>query len=307
MGVVRKGIPSRCPTGRGDKRDYDPAQMAAVEVGVFVIPDAAGRDGVLEQVALAESVGLDLVGIQDHPYQRRFLETMTLLAFCAARTERIRLFPDVANLPLREPAVLAKAAATIDLLSGGRFELGLGAGAFWEAIGAMGGPMRSPGESVEALEEAIAVVRAMWSGERTVEFSGRHYSLSGLHPGPAPAHDIGIWLGAYGPRMMGLTGRAADGWIPTLPRLALDEVPPRHALIDEAARSAGRDPSAVKRIANVDPGDGFLEGGVDEVVSQLESLHRDLRFEAFVFTLGDDPSADIARLGEEIAPALRAA
>ena len=281
--------------------------MAAVEVGVFVIPDAAGRDAVIEQVTLADRLGLDLVGIQDHPYQRRFLETMTLLAFLAARTSRVRLFPDVANLPLREPAVLAKAAATIDLLSGGRFELGLGAGAFWEAIGAMGGPVRSPGESVEALEEAIAVVRAMWSGERTVEFSGEHYSLSGLHPGPAPAHDIGIWLGAYGPRMVRLTGRAADGWIPSLPRLPLDEVLPRQDAIDEAAQRAGRDPGTVKRVANVSPGDGFLDGSADEVVSQLLSLHREARFDAFVFTLGDDPTGAIARLGEEIAPALRAA
>src|SRR4051794_17948693 len=225
--------------------------MAAVELGVFVIPDASGRDAVVEQVTLADREGLDLVGIQDHPYQRRFLETISLLAFCAARTSRVRLFPDVANLPLRAPAVLAKAAATIDLLSGGRFELGLGAGAFWEAIGAMGGPVRSPGESVEALEEAIGVIRAMWSGERSVSFSGRHYSLSGVHPGPAPAHPIGIWLGAYGPRMMRVVGRLADGWIPSLPRLPLDEVPGKQRQIDEAARAADRDPSQIRRVANL--------------------------------------------------------
>src|SRR3954465_3433688 len=142
--------------------------MGAVELGVFVTPDAAGRDDVLAQVELADRAGLELVGIQDHPYQRRFLETFSLLAFLAARTERVRLFPDVANLPLRNPAVLAKAAATIDLLSGGRFELGLGAGAFWEAIGAMGGPTLSGPESVDALEEAIDVMRLMWSGQRSV-------------------------------------------------------------------------------------------------------------------------------------------
>src|SRR3954447_16800112 len=146
--------------------------MAAVEIGVFVIPDAAGRDAVIEQVTLADRLGLDPVRIQDHPYQRRFLETTSLLAFLAARTERIRLFPDVANLPLRPPAVLAKAAASIDLLSGGRFELGLGAGAFWEAIEAMGGVARSPGEAVDALEEAIEVIRLMWSGERSVSYDG---------------------------------------------------------------------------------------------------------------------------------------
>ena len=78
-----------------------------------------------------------------------------LLAAVAARTRRVVLFPDVANLPLRPPAMMAKAAGSLDLLSGGRFELGLGAGGFWDAIKAMGGPARTPAESVSALEEAI--------------------------------------------------------------------------------------------------------------------------------------------------------
>ena len=145
--------------------------MPRVEFGVFPIPVADERDKVLEQVLAAERHGLDLVGIQDHPYQRRFLDTWSLIPFLAARTETIRFFPDVANLPLRPPAVMAKAAASIDLLSGGRFELGLGAGAFWDAIGAMGGRGSRGQESVDALEEAIEVIRAMWSGERTREAS----------------------------------------------------------------------------------------------------------------------------------------
>jgi alkanesulfonate monooxygenase SsuD/methylene tetrahydromethanopterin reductase-like flavin-dependent oxidoreductase (luciferase family) len=295
-----------CPSRLGDKRHYDPG-MAAVELGVFVIPDASGRDAVVEQVTLADRLGLDLVGIQDHPYQRRFLETMSLLAFLAARTTRVRLFPDVANLPLRQPAVLAKQAATIDLLSGGRFELGLGAGAFWDAIGAMGGPVRSPGESVEALEEAIGVVRAMWSGERSIRLDGRFYTLDGVKPGPVPAHEIGIWVGAYGPRMLRLTGRLADGWIPTLPRLPLADVAARSAAVDEAARRAGREPGAVRRIANVDPGDGFLDGSSEQVAAGLLELHREHGFDAFIFTLGEDPLGDIRRLAEEVAPAVRGA
>ena len=111
--------------------------------GVFPVPEADAQERVIEQVLLADRLGLDLVGIQDHPYQRRFLDTWTLLSFLAGRTERVSLFPDVANLPLRHPAVLAKSAATLDRLSGGRVELGLGAGGFWEAIVAWGGPSRS--------------------------------------------------------------------------------------------------------------------------------------------------------------------
>src|SRR5256885_15480962 len=96
----------------------------------------------------------------------------------------------------------------------------------------------------------------MWSGERSVSLEGAYHSLSGLHPGPAPAHPVGIWLGAYGPRMVRLTGRLADGWLPSLPRLPLADVPPRQAAIDEAARRAGRDPADGRR-----PGDAPPRGG----------------------------------------------
>src|SRR3954471_648872 len=153
-----------------------------VELGIFPTPNAAELDDILEQVLTAERLGIDLVGIQDHPYQRRFLDTWSLIPFLAARTERIRFFPDGATLPLRPPAVMANAAASIDVLSGGRFELGLGAGAFWEGIGAMGGPERAPKESVDALEEAIQIIRLMWSAQRTIDFEGEHYTVRGLHP-----------------------------------------------------------------------------------------------------------------------------
>ena len=86
---------------------------------------------------LSEQAGLDLVTFQDHPYQPAFLDTWTLLSYVAARTSRVRLAPNVTNLPLRPPAVLARCVASLDLLSGGRVELGLGAGAFWDAIEAM--------------------------------------------------------------------------------------------------------------------------------------------------------------------------
>jgi alkanesulfonate monooxygenase SsuD/methylene tetrahydromethanopterin reductase-like flavin-dependent oxidoreductase (luciferase family) len=285
-----------------------------VEFGIFPVPNAAEADELLERVTAAEQAGLDLVGIQDHPYQRRFLDTWSLIPFLAARTSRIRFFPDVANLPLRQPAVMAKAAATIDVLSGGRFELGLGAGAFWEAIGAMGGPQPTPREAVDALEEAIQVIRLMWSGERSVSFEGEHYKLEGLHPGPQPAHDIGIWLGAYGPRMMRVVGRLADGWIPSLPRLPLEEVPAKRRALEEAAEKAGRDPSGIRRIANVsgtitDGGtaDGWLHGPPEHWVEELTRLTSDYGFDGFILSVGDDAAEQIARFGAEVAPAVRAA
>jgi alkanesulfonate monooxygenase SsuD/methylene tetrahydromethanopterin reductase-like flavin-dependent oxidoreductase (luciferase family) len=108
----------------------------------------------------AEHAGLDFVGVQDHPYQWRFFDPWTLLAYAAGMTERVRLVPDVLNLPLRLATLVAKSVALLDLLSGGRVELGIGAGAFWDAVAAMGGPRRTPKESVDALEEAVSILRA---------------------------------------------------------------------------------------------------------------------------------------------------
>jgi alkanesulfonate monooxygenase SsuD/methylene tetrahydromethanopterin reductase-like flavin-dependent oxidoreductase (luciferase family) len=268
-----------------------------VEVGVFVVPSAEDPERTVGQVLAAEESGLDLVAIQDHPYQRRFFDTFALLAYVAARTSRIRLAPAVANLPLRPPAMLAKAAASIDVLSGGRFELGLGAGAFWDNIAAMGGPAREPGESVDALEEAIELLRLWWSGQEKVSFDGEHYELREVKPGPPPAHRVGIWLGAYGPRMLRLTGRLADGWLPSLGNLDEESLAARHAAIDEAAKKAGRDPSEVRRLINV---------GADTEPDRLVRLITDDRFETLILSPdGDDPVGSVRRIGDEVAPRLR--
>ncbi|MGH2952979.1 MAG: LLM class flavin-dependent oxidoreductase, partial [Solirubrobacterales bacterium] len=216
----------------------------------------------------------------------------------------IRLLPDVANLPLRLPSVLAKSAASLDVLSGGRVELGLGAGSFWEAVEAMGGPRRTPRESVDALEEAIAIVRGFWSGERSVTVEGEHYRVKGAKPGPQPAHPIGLWIGAYGPRMLGLTGRLGDGWLPSLGEhyLSPEDVPPAHERIDEAAKRAGREPADVRRGVNVMALDGDEAGWAE----QLVRIGSELRFEVLlVGPSEEDPVGSIRRLGEEVAPRVR--
>ena len=169
--------------------------------------------------------------------------------------------------PLRPPAVLAKTAASLDVLSGGRVEMGLGAGACWDAIAAMGGPRRSPGEAVRSVEEATQVMRLVWSEERTVRFDGEIYTLQGMKPGPHPAHEIGLWVGAGGPRMLDLLGWLADGWIPSMGWATPKRLPAMHERIDEAASKAGRDRQEKKRLYNVSSrigqmGDGLLEGSV---------------------------------------------
>jgi alkanesulfonate monooxygenase SsuD/methylene tetrahydromethanopterin reductase-like flavin-dependent oxidoreductase (luciferase family) len=219
--------------------------------GIAIVPAAAALDVIRSLAGAADETVLDLIGIQDHPYQSRFLDTWSLIPMLLAETKRISVFTDVANLPLRPPAVMAKAAASLDVQSGGRFELGLGAGALPEQIASMGGPPRTPGESVEALEEAIDVIRLMWSSERTVSYEGKYYGLDEAHPGPQPAHPIGIWVGAFKPRMIGLVGRKADGWLPSLGVLTREELRNANGLIDATAEKAGRDPRSIRRLINV--------------------------------------------------------
>jgi alkanesulfonate monooxygenase SsuD/methylene tetrahydromethanopterin reductase-like flavin-dependent oxidoreductase (luciferase family) len=218
----------------------------------------------------------------------------------------------VASLPLRHPAMLAKAAASIDLLSGGRFELGLGAGAFWDAIAAMGGPRRSPGEAVEATEEAIALLRLLWSDERSVRFTGQHYRVVGVKPGPAPAHPIGISVGAYGPRMLALIGRLADGWVPSSTYVPPERLGAAQARIDDAAAAAGRDPAAIRRLYNVSGrigpvGGGFLDGPPGQWADQLLPLVVETGMDTFVLWPSESPASQLERFAAEVAPALREA
>ncbi|TDC22539.1 LLM class flavin-dependent oxidoreductase [Streptomyces sp. 8K308] len=271
--------------------------------GSFITP---GNERPEQPVALArvsERAGLDLVTYQDHPYQPGFLDTWTLLSWVAARTERIRVSANVHSLPLRPPAVLARAAASLDLLSGGRFELALGAGAFWDPIAAMGGPRRTPGEAVEATGEAIEIIRAIWdTSERGgVRVAGKHYQVVGAKRGPAPAHDIGIWVGALGPRMLRLIGEQADGWLPSVFYLKDGDLERGNRLIDEAAAAAGRDPRAIRRLLNI--GGGFPQGAPEQWAEQLLPLVVESGVSTFILA-SDEPDA-IRRFGEEVAPRLR--
>src|SRR6266542_2889289 len=148
-----------------------------LQVGISIIPDTDSLERSRELGRIADEGGLALVGVQDHPYQHHFFDTWSLIPTLLAETKRISFLTDVANLPLRAPAVMAKAAASLDVLSGGRFELGLGAGGIPDVIANFGGPRRTPGESVDALDEAIDVIRLLWSEKRSVSFQGNYYRL----------------------------------------------------------------------------------------------------------------------------------
>jgi alkanesulfonate monooxygenase SsuD/methylene tetrahydromethanopterin reductase-like flavin-dependent oxidoreductase (luciferase family)/hemerythrin-like domain-containing protein len=282
----------------------------ALQFGAFITPSAGDAGAVVDLAVLAEASGLDLVTFQDHPYQARFLDAWTLLSVVAARTSRVHVAPNVLNLPLRPPAVVARAAASLDILSGGRVELGLGAGAFWEGIEAMGGPHRTPGQSVGALEEAIDVIRALWDVEQpgAARVEGTYYRLAGAARGPAPRHDIGVWIGAYKPRMLALTGRKADGWLPSQTYLQPGDLAAGNAAIDEAAAGAGRDPRAIRRLLNLSgtfsaSRRGWLDGPPGQWIDELTELALSDGVGTFILA-GDDPAA-IEIFAAEVAPAVR--
>jgi alkanesulfonate monooxygenase SsuD/methylene tetrahydromethanopterin reductase-like flavin-dependent oxidoreductase (luciferase family) len=282
-----------------------------VRFGVFPSPAVAKLEETLAVAEIADRAGLDLIGVQDHPYQARFFDTWALMAVLLARTERVRVFPDVACLPLRPPAMLAKTAASLDVLSGGRFELGLGAGGFWEAIAAMGGHARTPREAGEALAEAIDVIRLMWSDERSVRYDGQHYQLAGVHPGPRPQHPIGIWLGVGGPKMLALVGRVADGWVPSNAYFPPAALPGMHERIDAAATVAGRDPSAIQRIYNVfgtiteGVSRSTFDGPPQQWIDTLTALVLDGGMDTFIFGPAQDDPVQVRRFADDIAPIVR--
>jgi alkanesulfonate monooxygenase SsuD/methylene tetrahydromethanopterin reductase-like flavin-dependent oxidoreductase (luciferase family) len=179
--------------------------------------------------------------------------------------------------------MLAKHAATLDQLSGGRFELGLGAGAFWEGIEAMGGRPRSPRQSVDAVELAIGEIREFWKGE-------------GKFDGPKPAHDIGIWVGAYKPRMLRITGALADGWIPSQSYLPPEQVPEAMKRVDDAAAAEGRDPSQIRRVYN-------LLSDEPPQPEQLADFVTELGFDSLIFSPAD--AGELGRLAHDVVPAVR--
>jgi alkanesulfonate monooxygenase SsuD/methylene tetrahydromethanopterin reductase-like flavin-dependent oxidoreductase (luciferase family) len=167
----------------------------------------------------------------------------------------------------------------------------------------MGGPRRTRAQSVDALEEAIAILRGFWSGQRSVDVDGKHYRVKGAKPGPPPAHPISIWVGAYGPRMLRLTGRLADAWLPSIggSYMQPDDAPRMHAAVSDGATAAGRDPADIERAANVTALDISPRAWLDQLARVV-----DLGFTTLLVALpADDAMSATRQLGEEIAPRLR--
>jgi alkanesulfonate monooxygenase SsuD/methylene tetrahydromethanopterin reductase-like flavin-dependent oxidoreductase (luciferase family) len=229
----------------------------------------------------------------------------------------VRLFPDVASLPMRPPAMIAKAAASLDVMSGGRFELGLGAGAFWDAVAGMGGTVRERGERLPALEEAIHVIRAaldVGTERGVVRSDGPYYPLR-YPAGPPTPHRVEIWIGAMKSGALRAIGRLADGWIPGGGVSRIDEFPELTAHIDGAAEAAGRDPRSIRRIVNIngaitdgpspDPRAGTLVGPQSLWIETLVRWAEELGVDGFVFWPPDNGTDQVRRFGTDVAPLIR--
>lgn len=259
----------------------------------------------------AEELGFDFVSVNDHlhgPSPRH--ETWTLLSWIAASTSRIHIASRVLAVPYRHPAVLAKMAETFDRLSGGRLILGLGGGYSNEEFAAFGLGVPTPGEKVDGLEDAIHIARGLWS-QAYFTFEGRRYRTDAARIEPKPQRRIPIWLGTYGNRALELTGRLADGWIPTY-ELALPEaVPAMRDRIMDAARAAGRNPVEITHVYNVDvrieegnTPEFVVSASADELAERLGSF-ANLGFDAVnLVPFGPGIEEQTARLAREVIPAV---
>ena len=277
----------------------------------FLFPQASAGRGLLEQAVATEALGYDLIGVPDHFDWPHYADQWTLLSAIVGRTERIEVFSCVSSLALRQPpAVLAKAAWSIDVIAPGRFHLGLGTGAL-PGIVTIDGPQWAPGESVERLREAIELIRLFWSGAEEVSYDGRYYRLAQAKLPTAPSSPIGIWLGVVKPRMLALTGRVADGWIPGMfsidPELVRDDT----ERVDEAILAAGRELRDVRRVYNTiakklqPKSDGFLIGPAAQWVEQLTVAVLELGFDTIVIGDREAPLAHLHTIAEEVIPAVR--
>ncbi|HEY1619772.1 MAG TPA: LLM class flavin-dependent oxidoreductase [Streptosporangiaceae bacterium] len=286
-----------------------PQLLLGVNVPVSAAP---GADPVAAAVA-AERLGYDFVSASDHPSGTEpSYETWTMLTWIAASTSRIQIASRVLSLPFRAPALVAKMAESLDRLSGGRLILGLGAGYADPELRGFGLPVPSAREKVDGLADALAVIRGLWS-EPEFSYAGPVHHTEAARLEPKPGHPIPLWLGTFGDRALGVTGRLADGWIPTLGYAPLDKLPAMRARVLSAASDAGRDPGEITCALNVEVAVGLPEGSDPDLISgspaqvagRLLSL-AELGFTAFNFMpSGPDAARQPQLLGEEVIPLLR--
>lgn len=295
--------------------------MNPLQFGVFLRPQYADLTRLRENIHVAEDCGLDFVAIMDHPESPDVLDALTASSVLIGETSRIRFISDVINVALRPPVMLAKAAAGLDILSGGRFVLGLGAGGNRYATTALTNQHLEPGQAVDAFKEALAIIQSTWTAKSTLRFQGTYYTVGDLPSGPVPVHHPDMWFGSRGPRMLSLTGERADGWISPL-AMPFEEKPRAQVRIDQAAHRAGRDPMNIRRVLQLvgrvrdtafpipqlrnGPGNQAIDATITEWARIISEWAQRERFDTFFFCPIQETPEQIRRFATEVIPAVRA-
>lgn len=289
--------------------------MTRVRFGLNVPASAAPGADPVALARRAEDLGFDFVSAADHPCgDQPTHETWTMLSWIAARTSRIRVATRVLGLPYRHPPMVAKMAETLDRLSGGRLILGLGGGFGDEEFRAFGIGVPSPRDKVDGLAEAVAIIRGLWS-RPGFSFAGRRYRTAAADLEPKPGHDIPLWLGTFGDRALAVTGRLADGWIPSLGHAPAEQLAGMRGRVLAAAREAGRDPGQITCALNLqvqvdeqaEGGPSVLAGPPGAVAARLAGFVR-LGFDALnLITVGRPADEQAERLAREVLPEVAAA
>src|SRR5262249_20745278 len=233
--VHRPAHPRAAPAAdRHGATCYEPEHTTMTDLifGVGVPASAALDDDPVGLAQEAERLGFDFVSAADHPCgSGPSYATTAMLTWIAARTSRIKVASRVLGVPFRRPAMVAKLAVSLDLLSGGRFILGLGAGYSDQAIAPVGGPALSPAATLDALPEALQVTRGHWPRSGYTQHGCPHGARA-LTTEPRPAHPIPVWLAPFGPRALAAPGALAAGWIPPLGSQPIEEFPAMRRRID---------------------------------------------------------------------------
>jgi probable F420-dependent oxidoreductase len=244
--------------------------------------------GVPAMAVALERAGVDSVWVSDHvvlprtieswypfaadgratwPTDSPYLEALIALALAAGATERVRLGTAALVLPMRNPVMFAKQAASIDHASGGRLELGVGAGWLAEEFAALGAPFERRGAR---LAEWIAIARSCWSGAPAARRSDDYELPEGILCLPRPAHEIPLLIGGHAEVALRRAGRIGDGWLGQQPLggLDVDDLARARGVMREAAQGAGRDPSRLRIVLRIVES----AGRADEVAAALPAL-----------------------------------
>ena len=220
------------------------------------IPQAGSDYNTMRQVAVeCEKCGFDFVWISDHLQDlaspKPYFESWTTLSALAAETNRVRLTTVLMNNLFRHPSLLAKMSATLDIISKGRLNLGIGAGWYSEECASYGIQFPKPLDRIQQLEEAIEILKEMWTRD-DVTFAGKYYTLKNatLNPKPIQKPHPPIWTGIMNgkSRMLRTIAKYADGW--TISSLYLPtpkELQQMKQSLDECCRAIGRDPNQIEQ------------------------------------------------------------